>query len=181
MKYLLLFLTFFAFNALAEEENTTDSRIMIIRPVENNDILDTSDMPTCDNAKMIKMVRDAVGGYLDNHQTGSIIEQRQRRLVLKVIDNYTELSIPDFESSTNYLVANELIMTKINRHIDERNMRLCVSDGSQPIYLFVYPDDFGYRVQVVDFIPPTNEGNAFSVFYVPEVKQYEAFENSENS
>lgn len=177
MKFLLLpIFCLFAFNVWAEEGNSQDDRIMIIRPAEDSsDIPSNENMPACNNEQMIGLVREAVGGYLHTHSDGSIISQRKRNLIMKYIDKYTEIPVADFDNSSNYLVANELILTKINKRIDERNLRLCVSEGKNPLYLLIYPEDFGYRVQIIDFIAPGSDGNRFSVFYVPEVKQYEQF------
>lgn len=178
MKFsLLLILCLFSFNVGAEEVVSQDDRIMIIRPVEDDSgIQSNENMPSCDNAQMIEQVREAVGAYLNLHNDGSIISRRKRNLIMKFIDKYTEIPVAEFDNSSNYLVANELILTKINKRVNEKNIRLCVSSGKNPLYLVIYPEDFGYRVQIVDFIPSDSTGNKFSVFYVPEVKQYEQFD-----
>ena len=178
MKYLLLLLlSVFSFDVHAEEASSEDGRIMIIRPSEDDDgLVNDEDMPSCNNEQMIKQVHAAVDAYLREHGDGSIISRRKRNLILKYLDKYTEIPVADFDSKTNYLVANELVLTKINRRIKEKYLRLCVSDGKNPLYLLIYPEDFGYRVQIIDFVSPDPDGNKFSVFYVPEVKHYEPFE-----
>ena len=77
------------------------------------------------------------------------------------------------------MVANEIVMNKINRDIKESDMRLCVGEGKKPIYLLIYPEDFRYVVQVINFISPVDGKNDFSVWYVPEVKQYDTLIETE--
>jgi len=174
---LLLMLSVLSFGAHAEESFSEDGRIMIIRPSEDDDGIDNDEnMPSCDNEQVVKQVYAAVEGYLREHDDGSVISRRKRNLILKYLDKYTEIPVSGFDNASNYLVANELVLTKINRRVKEKNLRLCVSDGKNPLYLLIYPENFGYRVQIIDFVPPGPDGNTFSVFYSPEVKRYEPFE-----
>ena len=179
MKYLLLLLMFFCSvsAAFAQTQAVADERIMVIVPPEEENVESNANMPTCDNQRVIADVKEAITAYLQQHNSGSIIEKRKRNLVVKNIDKYTEIPVAEFDNSQNYLVANELVMTKINRKVKEQNLRLCVGEGKIPVYLLIYPEDFGYRVQIINFISPGKNGNEFSVFYAPEVRQYDNFEN----
>ncbi|MBR1648948.1 MAG: hypothetical protein IJ689_05050 [Alphaproteobacteria bacterium] len=165
--FMLLALLLFSSTVKADDEN-----IMIIIPQESDEVFNVEDMPDCNNTKLHQTVRSAIKEYLQNNLQGSITSLRQRRLILKNIDKYEEINIAEFDNAENYFVANELAMYKINRHLKEREMRLCRSWGQMPIYLLITPEDFRYKVDIINFIAPTEEGNNFSVLYTPEVKQY---------
>jgi len=176
MRYLLsVILMLWATSVFAEEE--TEENIRIIHQEEDYDIDPDVELPDCNNPKLVEEVRSAISEHLAEHNSGSIVEQRKRKLILKSIDQYSEVEIAKFDNKQNYDVADELIMTKINRRIKEKNMRLCVSEGKKKLYLLIYPEDFRYQVQVIGFIPRQKEGNAFSIFYTPEVAKYEEFKN----
>ncbi len=58
-------------------------------------------------------------------------------------------------------------------------MRLC--RGNSDIYLLIYPEGHGFRVQILNFIPAAANGNEFSIFYAdeqPEIKNDAAEENA---
>lgn len=177
--YLCLVLFLFSLSPLqvnaAEEDNTP---IMVIYPTDEGSYLNTDNMPDCNNPELVSDVKEAIRSYLKNMPKMSIIDYRKRNLVLKNIDAYTEIPLDEFNNSDNYLVANELAITKINRHMTNNDFRLCVAEGAKPIYLLIYPEDFRYRVQIINFVPPASNGNVFSLLYTPPVKQYD---NSELS
>ena len=175
MKYLLLaVMSLLSFNVFASETVEQEETIMIIEAPQTADEQKSEDFPTCDNEKLIDIVREHVKSHLDKETSGSIMDIRKRRLVLKNINSYTEVPVATFDSKENFLVANEIVMSKINRNIRESDMRLCVGEGKKPVYLLIYPEDFRYIVQIINFVPPVDGKNNFSVWYVPDVKQYES-------
>ena len=176
MRYLLAAIMIFASFAVRADDKLPESHIMVIRANEVYESAQNENLPTCDDEKLVAEVKAAVKGYLDEQKYGSIVEKRGRRLILKNIDKYTEIPMKTFDNKSNYAVANEIIMAKINRKVRESDMRICVGEGKKPIYLLIYPEDFRYLVQIINFIPPQKNGNAFSIFYVPEVKEYKEFE-----
>ena len=180
MKYLLLaVMSLLSFNVFASETVEQEETIMIIEAPQTADEQKSEDFPTCDNEKLIDIVREHVKSHLDKETSGSIMDIRKRRLVLKNINSYTEVPVSTFDSKENFLVANEIVMNKINRDIKESDMRLCVGEGKKPIYLLIYPEDFRYVVQIINFVPPVDGKNDFSVWYVPDVKQYDTLIETE--
>ena len=180
MKYLLLaVISLLSFNVFASETVEQEETIMIIEAPQTADGQKSDDFPTCDNEKLINTVREQVKSYLDKETSGSIVDIRKSRLVLKHINSYTEAPIATFDSKENFLVANEIVMNKINRNIKESDMRLCVGEGKKTIYLLIYPEDFRYVVQIINFVPPVDGKNDFSVWYVPDVKQYDTLNEVE--
>ena len=180
MKYLLLaVMSLLSFNVFASETVEQEEAIMIIEAPQAADEQKSADFPTCNNEKLIDVVREHVKSHLDKETSGSIMDIRKSRLVLKNINSYTEVPVSTFDSKENFLVANEIVMNKINRDIKESDMRLCVGEGKKPIYLLIYPEDFRYVVQIINFIPPVDGKNDFSVWYVPDVKQYDTLIETE--
>ena len=179
MRYCLCLVLFMlSFNVFAEDIDSNDDKspIMTIYPQDHEHYLNTDNMPSCDNAELIAEVKDAVAEYLSHTPELSIIENRKRKIVLKNINAYKEIPVNEFSNHDNYQVANELLMNKINNHMTDQDFRICVSSGKKPIYLLIYPEDFSYRVQIINFTQPTSDGNNFSILYTPPVKQYEAFD-----
>ena len=184
MKYWLCLLICLFSSVAVAQDALTDSEdknapIRIIYPANNQNYLNTTDMPDCNDKKLISEVKAAIEEYLSNAPQVSIIENRKRNLVLKNVDEYKEIPVSEFNNADNYLVANELIMTKINRNMTDDDLRLCVGTGKKPVYLLIYPEDFRYRVQIINFISPTANGNAFAILYTPLVKQYNHIDASE--
>lgn len=167
-----------AWSAQASEDDNTP--IMVIYPTDGDNYVNTDNMPDCNDSRLVSDVRNAIRLYLENMPAQSIIDYRKHHLVLKNIEKYTEIPVDEFKNSDNYLVANELTMTKINQHMTNNDFRLCVAGGKKPIYLLIYPEDFRYRVQIIDFIPPTPSGNTFSLLYTPPVKQYDNIETDKS-
>jgi len=123
-------------------------------------------LPDCNEPQMLEMVTDKIKEHQSSRATGSIIERRAQALMVKNLNNFTELSVEDFDNASNYTVANELVMTKINLRIRAEHMRLCKGSGRSNIYLLIYPEGEGFRVQILNFVPPTEKGNNFSILYI---------------
>ena len=64
-------------------------------------------------------------------------------------------------------MARELVMTKINYRIAEHNLRLCRGGAVSGIYLLMYPEGNGTRVQILNFVPAPDSGNEFSIYFEP--------------
>ncbi len=179
---LCLLLLLLPFNVFAQEvDDVAESKdpIMIIYPNDNENYLNTDNMPGCNDAKLVSEVKEVVSQYLSKVPEVSIFENRKRNLVMKNINTYKEIAVSEFNKSDNYQVADELIMTKINQNMTDNNFRICVGTGKKPVYLLIYPEDFSYRVKIINFIPPKANGNDFSILYTPEVKHYEPLDDKE--
>lgn len=170
MRYIVFILTFII-PVLAFAQ---DSSVVMYVPEDiSQDEIDAN-LPQCDNSSLIETVIEEINKYMDEQTDGSIIDKRNRNLILNYIGSYTEADVDNFEPQRNYLVADTIIKLKINRHVISENMRLCVSDGKKPVYLLIYPEDFRYNVEVINL--PAKRGN-LTFFYTPPLKKYENFEN----
>lgn len=177
MKYILLFmLCFFPFQLFAEETPIEENEKIIHVPeyIEQEDIIDPN-VPSCDDADLLEAVRREISQYVEKQTQGSIVEKRNRNLILKYLDTFTEKDVENFENKENYLVADRMIMLKLNQHVISENMRLCISGGKKPVYLLIYPEDFRYNVEIINLARSGNEQDQLTFLYTPKVKQYENF------
>ncbi len=180
MRYVLVLvfsmlpLQLFAEDTAAVTENK--NAINVPEYIEQEDIIDPN-IPACNDIKLIEVMKKEISQYLNKQPQGSIIEMRNRNIVFKYIDTIKEKAIESFDNQENYLVADTIIMLKLNRNISSENMRLCVTEGKRPLYALIYPEDFRYNVEIINLVPSNSSKDNFSFLYTPEVKQYENFEN----
>lgn len=165
LKILLAFGLIACGTASAQELHDITIDYEVVKP-EEMEVPLVSNLPDCDNAILIEQVVEKIADYQKSDQAKSIIDQRRQALLVKNMGTFKELPIKDFDNDTNYYVADALIMTKINLHFTEDEMRLCQSSGKTNIYLLMYPENEAYRVQIINFVPPTRKGNDFSILYV---------------
>ncbi len=126
-----------------------------------------AELPSCGDSRMLNEVAALVREYQQAHPAASIVSRRKQALLLKNLKWFEEVPVADFDNASNYEVARELIMTKINYKIDESEMRLCRGNRGTDIYLLMYPEGTGTRVQILNFVPAPESGNEFSVYYEP--------------
>ena len=109
------------------------------------DFQDTrKELPLCNNEQLLNQVQNMLQKYDEENPVESIYEKRQRALQLKFTHEYTEEQVAGFTSRKNQLVADKLLMTKINQHLNDDEIRLCKSKVEdkqfKPIYLMIYAD-----------------------------------------
>ena len=162
------------------QAQTEDSAIkVVIFAPKAEDKPAAAGLPSCNQASMLAAVAAEIGEYQQAHPANSIVSRRKQALMIKNLKDFEEIPVANFDNSANYEVARELVMTKVNYRISEENMRLC--RGNSDIYLLIYPEGHGFRVQILNFIPAAANGNEFSIFYAdeqPEIKNDAAEENA---
>lgn len=125
-------------------------------------------LPGCDNEQMIEKVIAKVDAYNQEHPASSIMNKRNQALMLKNLRHFAEVDVADFTSKQNYNVANQILMTKINRRLDDKDLRLCKNTGkgkASEIYLLIYPWWDNVYVSIINFIPPTGENSDFFIVF----------------
>lgn len=110
-------------------------------------------LPSCNDPAMLKAVAEKVKEYQDENPASSIISRRKQALIVKNLKEFEEIPAAEFDNASNYEVARELVMTKINYRIAEDNLRLCRGGAVSGIYLLMYPEGSGTRVQILNFVP----------------------------
>ena len=164
--------------SLQAQTEASDINVVIFAP-KAEDKPAAAGLPSCNQASMLAAVVAEIGEYQQAHPANSIVSRRKQALMIKNLKDFEEIPVANFDNSANYEVARELVMTKVNYRISEENMRLC--RGNSDIYLLIYPEGHGFRVQILNFIPAAANGNEFSIFYAdeqPEIKNDAAEENA---
>ena len=177
LKYFLILVAVCLPFSLQAQTEASDINVVIFAP-KAEDKPAAAMLPSCNQASMLAAVAAEIGEYQQAHPANSIISRRKQALMIKNLKDFEEIPVANFDNSANYEVARELVMTKVNYRISEENLRLC--RGNSDIYLLIYPEGHGFRVQILNFIPAAASGNEFSIFYVdeqPETKNDVAEEN----
>lgn len=127
-----------------------------------------SSLPTCEDAKLHELVLDKISRYYQDNKQESLLEKKRQRLIIKNLETFKEILTTDFSRKTNYKVADKILMSKINNGLDDKDLRLCQSAaiGSIPsIYLLIYPENYYYMVDVIDFQGGAQGKSDFFVIY----------------
>ncbi len=178
LKYFLILAAMCLPFSLQAQTEASDINVVILAP-KAEDKPAAAGLPSCNQASMLAAVAAEIGEYQQAHPANSIVSRRKQALMIKNLKDFEEIPVANFDNSANYEVARELVMTKVNYRISEENMRLC--RGNSDIYLLIYPEGHGFRVQILNFIPAAANGNEFSIFYAdeqPEIKNDAAEENA---
>ncbi len=178
LKYFLILAAMCLPFSLQAQTEASDINVVIFAP-KAEDKPAAAGLPSCNQASMLAAVAAEIGEYQQAHPANSIVSRRKQALMIKNLKDFEEIPVANFDNSANYEVARELVMTKVNYRISEENMRLC--RGNSDIYLLIYPEGHGFRVQILNFIPAAANGNEFSIFYAdeqPEIKNDAAEANA---
>ena len=145
MKKLVLFLSvlLFSYNAHAEE---------II-------------LPDCEDEYLIEKVVDAVKQFQATQEAESVVEKRRQKLILKNLEKFKEVPHKGFTSAQDFITANQLLMTKINKSLDDKDILLCQSDTeglAAKVFLVIYHHNGEYVADVTNILP---EGKILSIVY----------------
>ena len=100
--------------------------------------------------------------YDEENPVVSIYEKRQRALQKKFTQSYEEEKVAGFTSAKNRIVADKLLMTKINQHLNDDEIRLCKSKAEdkrfKPIYLMIYVDKNNeMQLNILNYIENSNK------------------------
>lgn len=122
------------------------------------------DMPNCDNLQLHQLVQDKIANYFKKEHATSIVEKRRQILLLRHLNKFESIDPAEITPQDNRLLADKIITYKINKGLEEENMRICRSLAYHPIYLFMYPEQDAFRVEIVNF-PGQADSEKFSIVY----------------
>ncbi len=169
----------FSFSAAAENEGS-EINVVIFAP-KNPEAAVAARLPSCNDTGMLTAVAEKIREYQTENPGMSIVSRRKQALIIKNLKEFSTIPVAAFDNASNYEVAKELIMTKINYHITEENMRLCKGNNGSEIYLLMYPEGSGFRVQILNFVPSSDNGNEFSIYYeMPDLAGVSDGQTAEN-
>ncbi len=155
---LILVAAIFSFSAQAQVEEN-EINVVISSPKEVS-VASKEKLPECNNALMLELVSAKIQEYQKANPSNSIVGRREQALIIKNLKNFIEEPVLGFNHDNNYNVAKELVMAKVNYHLNDNNIRLCRNIGND-IYLLIYPDEDRIKVQIINFAPSNTE---FSVY-----------------
>lgn len=148
------------------DQNIANETINVIPPSETmrpKNLADTTDSssfisdgaavakPECNNVRLLDKVLQKISDYYKSNPVNSMIEKRKQVLMLKKLNNFQEINIASFPKKENFTVSDKLIAYKINKGLEDGDMRLCRSDSNIPIYLLIFPQNNAYNVEIINF------------------------------
>ena len=156
-----LLMTIFSFGSAEAEENLLSAEV---KPVE----IVRPSLPECNDAKLQRLLDEKVSEYYRKTPPESLLEKRMQQLILRNFHSFEPVDTSSFGPEDDLRVANKLISVKINNGLNDDEVRLCrtQSDSKLPIvYLLIYPENFAYMVEVINFIKYSPSHKDFFVIY----------------
>lgn len=155
---LFLSLILLPLSAAAQEDLISETPAAIALP----------SLPECSDSKLQNTIIDKISSYYRNNKLESIIDKRRQKLILKNLHDFTEIPVRDFSRKDNYPVAEKILMAKINNGLQDEEIRLCRSrgEGRVPVlYFLIYPENYYYMVDIINFRASGSSGKDFFVIY----------------
>ena len=126
-------------------------------------------LPSCQDERLLAQVKELLEEYDAEHPVSSIYDRRQRIMKMRFATSYEEEQVSGFTSKNNRVVADKLLMTKINNGLNDNEIRLCKSNKKSeqfsPIYLMIYPHANEWVVEVLNLLE--NSGEELKVTFMP--------------
>ncbi len=179
MRYLVLFLITVLWHGIASAQGTGKSAVIeydvfgvpkqVLREIGTSSQSDSLTLPKidCNDIDLLQQVRQKVVDLLSVSEDENVVERRARRLALKHINNFTDLNVSDFRPRDNYRVANQMIAVKINKHLKDEELKLCVSDNpvlDRKVYLLIYLYDNSVFVDIINYTSTVGNGEPFIIY-----------------
>ena len=83
-----------------------------------------------------------IEAYQSEHPAAMLIDRRRDILLRRNLSRFGEVKVEGFTAKQDFNVANAIIMTKINRGLNDADLRLCRGLGqgkAADVYVLVYP------------------------------------------
>lgn len=183
MRYLAVVLTFVLWTNTSWAQETADS----VPAVEYNafgvpnQVLRQIDAPSvqadvsspdidCNDAELLRQVRQKIFQIQNTADNENVVERRARLLALKNIDSFSEQNPAEFQPKDNYRVANRMIAVKINGHLKDEELKLCVGNNpvlKRKVYLLMYRIDGAVYVDIINYTATVGDGEPFIIYEKP--------------
>lgn len=137
--------------------------------IDSHQTLDITsfERPKCTASEFQTKALDVMKTYLENMPALSSISQRNKKLKIASLNDFEEVNISDFNVEDNYLTANALLMIKINKKVEEKDILLCkqVNIKKDPVYIIVYPYMDNFKANIINLDENQTDFEAISFIY----------------
>ena len=112
-----------------------------------------SPRPECSDKRLAEKVVETLTAYQKEHPSTMQIDRRRDILLRRNLTSFEEVAVEGFTSKQNFNVANAIIMTKINKGLEDADLRLCKGTGgagASNVYILLYPVGEGNVAEVIN-------------------------------
>ena len=167
-KYLIALLAFltFAYPCFATEQTESEyeeeelnafgfpdkSFVKLIESKQIDSRISVNEKPACSDNDLISRIRETAKPFITS-PTLTITNKRRNILITKNIANFTDLSVDEAYNLENKVIKARLVELKINKHIDNKNIKLCQSDNpilNDKLYILMYDDNNNIKVELLN-------------------------------
>lgn len=125
--------------------------------------------PSCEDEKLQQETIKYVNDYFNLTKNEGTLYRRRRYFVMHNLDKFKEENIANYKTEATSPVSDIIASIKVNKGIDEENMRLCKNTSKDKfagdIYLVIYPEQEGFRTQVINLVPKQRIDDEASFYY----------------
>lgn len=138
------------------QEETSVAVVEEILPEQNKPAsldIKASPRPECSDKRLSEKVIEALVAYQKEHPSTMQIDRRRDILLRRNLTNFEEVAVEGFTSKQDFNVANAIIMTKINKGLEDKDLRLCKGKGlagAARVYVLLYPVGEGNVGEIIN-------------------------------
>ena len=137
-----------------QEETSVAVVEELAAPIEAESIrVKTAPRPECSDEKLAKKVVETLVSYQKEHPSTTQIDRRRDILLRRNLASFEEVAVEGFTSKQDFNVANAIIMNKINKGLEDKDLRLCKGKGiagASNVYILLYPVGEGNVGEIIN-------------------------------
>lgn len=155
----------------AELKTQEDAQVAVAEELApETNVLDVkaAPRPECSDKKLAEKVIETLVDYQKEHPSTMQIERRRDILLRRNLTSFEEVAVEGFSSKQNFNVANAIIMTKINKGLEDSDLRLCKGTGgagASKVYVLLYPVGEGNVGEIINLQSSGEEIKNLSFIY----------------
>ena len=126
------------------------------------------EFPDCNDGRLQRLLDEKIAEYYRKTPPSSLLEKRMQKLILRNFNDFEPVDTSSFTTDDNLRVANKLLTVKINNGLEDNEIRLCRTRGNSKlpaVYLLIYPENYYYMVDVINFVNYSPTHKDFFVIY----------------
>lgn len=137
-----------------EETSVAVVEEVAVAPIGTESIrVKTTPRPECSDEKLAKKVVETLISYQKEHPSTTQIDRRRDILLRRNLTSFEEVAVEGFTSKQDFNVANAIIMNKINKGLEDSDLRLCKGKGiagASNVYILLYPVGEGNVGEIIN-------------------------------